>query len=256
MELNIWTKRHFTEKSNIEWPCPNCGSKSLEIVPEKFNSEETATSKRIRSESEDWEPDWIRLIFSGQLSCKNCSETVYFTGKGSPEHSGYYNYEEDYFDETWENTYTPTFFQPAIHIFSIPERCSNELKTEILNSFKLFWCDLASCANRIRVALEILMNEQGVKKYEIKNAKRIPLTLHKRIELYNHPEIKDLLLAIKWIGNSGSHNHNLETIDIVEAYRLLEFSLNKLYNDETKELKKITKEINKRKGARKKTKAD
>lgn len=94
------------------------------------------------------------------------------------------------------------------------------------------------------------MNEQGVKKFEIKGGKRVPISLHKRIENCNHSEIKDLLLAIKWIGNTGSHIGKIETIDILEAYRLLEFSLNKIYNDEMKEIKKITKEINNRKGTR------
>ncbi|MGG9972763.1 DUF4145 domain-containing protein [Ferruginibacter sp. SUN002] len=248
MELNIWTKRHFTADSKIEWPCPNCNNKTLEIVKTKFHEEETAASKKYRKENEDWEPEWIDLVFSGQLTC---NDIIFFTGTGSPEHSGYYDYKADSYNEGWTNTFTPSFFQPSIPIFKIPDNCSKELTAEIRHSFKLFWCDLPSCANRIRVALEILMNEQGVKKYEIKNGKRIPINLHKRIEQYNHPEIKDLLLAIKWIGNSGSHNGTLETIDIVEAFRLLEFSLNKLYNDETKELKKITKEIIKRKGARK-----
>lgn len=252
MDINIWTRRHFTENSKIEWPCPNCEGKTLELIKSKFSCEETASSAEYRRENEDWEVEWIKLVFSGQLTCNTCHETIFFTGIGNPEHTGYYNYDSDSYNEQYENTYTPTYFQPSIPIFKIPDNCSSELKTEIKQSFKLFWCDLSSCANRIRVALEILMNEQGVKKFELRNSKRIPIKLHKRIELFNHPEIKDLLLAIKWIGNSGSHNGGLETIDVVEAYRLLEYSLNKLYNDDSKELKKITKEIIKRKGARRK----
>lgn len=251
MDLNIWTKRYFNENSKIEWPCPTCGSNSLNIIKDKLNFEETATSKKMRNQDDDWEIEWIEYVNSGQLTCNNCKEIIFFTGIGSPEQSGYYDQILDEYNEEYTNTFTPTFFQPFIKLFKIPENCSEELKTEIYHSFKLFWCDLPSCANKIRVSLEILMNEQKIKRYEIKNGKRIPISLHKRIENYNHIEIKDLLLAIKWIGNTGSHIGEIETIDVLEAYRLLEFSLNKIYNDETKELKKITKEIIKRKGTRK-----
>lgn len=251
MNLSIWAKRHFNESSKIEWPCPNCKSSNLELQKDKLQAVESATSKNTRNKENDWEIEWIELIFCGYLICKNCTESVFFTGTGNPEHYQYYdNILEDYHEE-YIQTFTPTFFQPFIPLFEIPEICSEELKNEINSSFKLFWCDLPSCANKIRISLEIFLNEQKVKKFEVKNGKRFPISLHKRIEIYNHSEIKDLLLAIKWIGNTGSHVGEIQTVDVLEAYRLLEFSLKKIYDDDTKELKKITKEIIKRKGTRK-----
>ncbi|AVR45432.1 hypothetical protein C7S20_09200 [Christiangramia fulva] len=83
------------------------------------------------------------------------------------------------------------------------------------------------------------------------NGKRKPISLHKRILIFDNKELTDLLIAIKWIGNTGSHLGDLETIDILEAYKLLEFALNRLYANPEKEIKKITKDINKRKGTRK-----
>ena len=106
--------------------------------------------------------------------------------------------------------------------------------------------------NKKRDSIELLLNEQKVKKFEITGGKRRPISLHKRIQLFGNNDVKDLLTAIKWIGNTGSHNSsNLETIDVIETYKLLEFSLKKLYENEDKEIKKITDEINKRKGTRK-----
>jgi len=72
--------------------------------------------------------------------------------------------------------------------------------------------------------------------------------------LFGNQEVKELLLAIKWIGNTGSHVGKLETIDILETYQLLEFALKKLFGNEESKIKKITKEINKRKGIRKRKK--
>lgn len=252
MKLEIWTKRYFNSDSEIEWNCPNCNNKSLKIVNEDFKSEETASSVKFRSENEDWEIEWIQLNFNGRLHCSSCFKSIFFMGKGHPEHNGYYDYELDAYQEEYINTFTPTFFQPTLNLFEIPEKCPDLVKNEISDSFKLYWCDLPSCANKIRIALEVLLNTEKVKKYETSNGKRKPISLHKRINLFSNTEVRDILLAIKWIGNTGSHNgSSLETIDILETYRLLEYSLNKLYNNEEKELKKISKEINKRKGTRK-----
>lgn len=251
MNINIWLQRFFDENSKFDWPCPNCGTSSLILQKEKLLTEETAKSIAMRKSYDDWEIEWIELIFCGYLKCDNCKESIFFTGKGNPEHYGYYE-EEGMPLEQYKNSFTPTFFQPSLKLFIAPKECPETLREEIENSFKLFWCDLQSCANKIRVSLEILMNEFGIKKYNIVGGKRRPISLHSRIESFPNAEVKDYLLAIKWIGNNGSHIGDLQIIDILDAYRLLEFSLAQLYNNENKELKKISKEINQRKGTRRK----
>ena len=96
------------------------------------------------------------------------------------------------------------------------------------------------------------MDSYKVKKYTASRGRRISISLHDRIKLFPNVEVKDILLAIKWIGNSGSHSKSkLETIDIIETYKLYEFSLQKLFNNEEKVIKSIAKQINERKGTRK-----
>jgi hypothetical protein len=249
MNWTIWEKRYFDIDSNIDWPCPNCYYTSLFLVKEKFYSEETANSKKTYKDYyDDWEPEWAELIFNGQLKCKSCSENIFFTGVGKPQYNRSFNPIYGDYNEEYIDTFTPTFFQPTIKIFKIPDQCGDDLKEEIENSFKLFWCDLQSCANKIRIALELLMNEQKVKKLDNSRKK---MSLHKRIEIYQNIEVRDWLLAIKWIGNTGSHLGNIEVIDILETYQLLEFSLNKIYNDHTKKINRIAKGINKSRGTRK-----
>lgn len=251
MNIKIWTKRHFNKNSNFEWPCPNCKGQSLKLIKEQFFHDQTAESKRMREDDDFWEVEWINLIFSGALRCSNCDEYITFTGKGNPEQNGYYDYELDQHHLEYDQVFVPSFFEPALRIFDIPNNCPVLVKKEIIASFKLFWSDLPATANRIRTSLEILMNENKVKRFENSGGKRKPISLHKRILIFNNPELTNLLLAIKWIGNSGSHLSDLETIDILDAYKLLEYALTKLYDREEKEILKITKEINERKGARK-----
>ena len=87
-----------------------------------------------------------------------------------------------------------------------------------------------------------------------KIGKRIPITLHNRINLFSQdfPILKDVLTSIKWIGNYASHNEQITRDDILDGYYLLEFSLNKIYDNEEDEIKKITKKIIKTKKPRSK----
>lgn len=254
MKIRDWNKIRFSQKSKIEWPCPNCGSSALKIDKEKFHSTETANSKEIR-QHEYWEYEWITLIFSGVLECSSCGEIITMTGYGSVEHQHYYDQQADEHNERLYEEFTPTFFHPTLHVFQILENYPELVKNEIIDSFKLFWFDLPSCANKVRTSLELLLNEQKVNKtVATKKGSRRRLKLHERIIEYKkkNEQVADFLLAIKWIGNTGSHIGTLDRNDLLDAYELLDFSLSKLYDNKETELEKLQKEINKRKGTRKK----
>lgn len=253
MDKGIWLKSNFTKNRVPDWTCPHCQKSVLKF--DTFKSQETAISRSWHSH-EDWEPEYIQYSFTGSLSCPSCNEFVAFLGDGREEFNHYYDeYREEYVEEN-HSSFTPKFFYPTLQLFKIPDSCPGEIAKTINESFALYWNDLASCANKIRVSLELLMDEQKVKKTFInKKRKRQRLSLHKRIEAFKNskPNIAEFLFAIKWIGNTGSHIGKLEKIDILETYEILELSLNKLYNSKEDELKKIAKEINSRKGRRKRS---
>ncbi|WP_426324353.1 hypothetical protein [Pedobacter sp. R-06] len=46
-----------------------------------------------------------------------------------------------------------------------------------------------------------------------------------------NPEVANHLLAIKWIGNSGSHFNTLSEQNILDAYRLLKYALELIYQE-------------------------
>lgn len=183
----------------------------------------------------------------------NCNDFLSFLGRGGVDHDHYYDNHHNEYIEEYNDVFYPLHFYPPLNLFKISKGCPEDIKNEIIDSFGLFWNDLPSCANKIRTSLEMLMNQQKVKRTFIQGGKRKNLSLHKRIEDFKvtKPGIAEFLLAIKWIGNAGSHTGTLEKIDVLEAYELLEHSLNKLFDDTEDNLKKITKEINKRKGKRK-----
>lgn len=252
MDLNIWMTKLFYEQSKIEWHCPNCYNKSLKIVKDSLKKNETVLSKKMRTDEDFWEIEWITEVFSGILECANCGEPVMVSGYAHPEQNGYYDHGTGEYSHEYDTAFYPTFFEPALPIFQIPKECPENVREEINNSFKLFWFDLSSCANKIRSSLELLMNEENVKRYEIIKGKRQVISLHKRIENYKNSELIEYFLAVKWIGNIGSHVGDLERVDILNVYKVLEFALNKIYDNTEKEVKKITKSINKSKGVPKK----
>jgi hypothetical protein len=254
MKIRDWNIIKFLKKSKIEWPCPKCNSSSLKIEKDKFHSTETANSLDSRGH-EYWEIEWIHLIFNGVLKCSSCNETITITGYGNVEHIRYYDQVSGQHEEDLIEEFIPTFFHPTLNVFRISDNCPELVKNEIIDSFKLFWFDLPSCANKVRTSLELLLNEQKVNKtIATKKGRRRRLKPHERIVEYKkkNEQVADFLLAIKWIGNTGSHIGTLDRNDLLDAYELLDFSLSKLYDKKETELEKLQKEINKRKGTRKK----
>jgi hypothetical protein len=112
---------------------------------------------------------------------------------------------------------------------------------------------LFSCANRLRTAAEALLTERKVPRTTInKKHKRERITLHARIEKFKqHDAVSaDLLLAIKWLGNEGSHA-NLDELggeDLLNAFEFFEHLVERIYVKREEQLKKIAKGINFRKG--------
>ena len=118
-----------------------------------------------------------------------------------------------------------------------------------MQSFELFFCNPPSSANHIRVALEKLLNHLKVKQYEIIKGRKRFISLHKRIEIIStkYRGLKEDFLALKWLGNAGSHSHKIIMIDdVIDAYEIFESVLHELFK--SKSIRKLVKQINKKKG--------
>ncbi len=236
----------FNRKIWLNWsvkkPCPTCKSGTLDIPnKESILKNETATSLEMNSYGGYYYSDYI---FSMHLKCNNCPETIAVTGLRNEE-----NYPSD--EETGlKFRVTPISFYPPLKIIEIPDSCPTSIKKVLNESFGLYWLDISSCANKIRIATEVLLNE--LKVHDSKGGKK--LSLHKRLEEFKktNPDTSELLLAIKWIGNAGSHFSDLNSNDVLDAYELFEFAIEKLYNDREKKLIQLSKEINKNRNPLKK----
>jgi hypothetical protein len=139
--------------------------------------------------------------------------------------------------------YRPQYFYPAPHLILVPGRYPKSVQKEILSSFPLYWMDMGACANKLRIALERLMDEMGVSVG----------SLHARIKTYGktvNSQLKGKLEAVKWLGNHGSHTGELKERDLLDAYRIIDDALTDIYPDSAfRTTDQIATEINQNKGA-------
>jgi hypothetical protein len=240
----------FNRKIWQDWdskkPCPKCEVGVLDYGKKSgFIRSETEESKHMNSYGGYSYSDYV---FSVHLNCNNCNETVVACGFMSEEN--YPSGEE----EMIKRAVTPIAFYPAPKIIHVPSSCPQTVKNILEESFGLYWLNLASCANKIRVSIEVLLTELNIPLINVTKNGKAELSLHRRLEKFSelNPNVAQHLIAIKWIGNAGSHFSELKTKDVLDAYELVEFSLDRLYNDNEKRLIELSKEINKNKKPTKK----
>jgi hypothetical protein len=234
-------KADFSLDQIPHWPCPSCGKGYLCLEKKSFFRKELAASRDHSHEA--WDPDWIQIVYSCFFYCTNshCEEVVASTGIGKvvwPEFGG-------------NEQFSPKYFEPPLKLILIPDQCPETVSIPIEESFRLFFCSPDACANSLRVALEHLLTALGIKRYNNANGKRHHIKLHGRIELIpvKYSEVKELMLAIKWLGNAGSHSQKtVSRDDVIFAYEMLEYILQEIYMQKTEKLKTKAQKINKMKG--------
>ena len=248
-------KLPFRRDSIPQWECPKCAKGILTVVKDTFHSEESSESKKARG-CEAWDPDWIDYVYCCMLQCNNtqCKEVVSSSGKGNVDFDVDYDV-DGYPEQVWSDFYRPKHFQPHLNIFTVPNDTPESVKEQINKSFEVFFSSPSSASNSIRVALEELLTDLKVKRYQVKGGKRMFINLHKRINLLpsKYKEFKELFLAVKWLGNAGSHSSNKITLDdVMDSYEIMDLALNRIYENTSKTVEKLAKDINKRRGPQKK----
>lgn len=149
----------------------------------------------------------------------------------------------------------PSFFEPATPLIQIPKTCPKEVGDDVVDASRLYWTSPPSAGNRLRAGLERLMDNLGIpKKAKNKKGKFDTLSLHARLERFakKRPDVGSHLLAIKWLGNSGSHSSEFTANDALDAFELLALALEEIYDEKSAKLKKLTAAIIKKKGPMKK----
>lgn len=245
--LSILNKKYrirFKDNEGHIIKCGHCMKKSSNADWSKLSIKETPDSIIDRNHPH-WEPEWIRCTYSLPYVCVACKGTTHSIGV--TEHHFDVNVdpntEEEYLEEY--DVYLPQFFTPTMVIFEIPKKCPKEIKEGLINSFQLAYCDISAAANRLRATLEALISLHFTKA-EIGKRK-----LHDQILLLTKKfsTIGNLSLAIKWIGNEGSHSGaEVRECTLAFAYEAFSKILNIIYGEKEVTLEDVASLVVKVKG--------
>lgn len=241
----------FTENQVPKWPCPTCRVGHFALVPNTLVQKETPESVK-EHDHEAWEPDWVRFVFSCIFECTNadCKELIACCGEGRVE---CFEYADEEFERAQSSVYlfVPRYFNPPLFLMDIPAGCPGSVVEHLSKSFALYFADPGAALNCARTAVEALLTSLGVKRFVVAKGKRRPVNLHQRIQLLppKYDDLKEILLAVKWLGNTGSHDGDESAIgDVRTTYDLLEHALSEIYEEKGKKLKVLAKKVNKKKG--------
>lgn len=245
----IW-RTEFDKKDFPRLPCPQCATGRLKFVENSLILKEPPYSEAYHSH-EDFEADWVVQRFGATLRCDEgkCGEIAFMAGETSTvpvfleNDGGYTGWAE-------QDVLVARSLFPAAPLFPITEQAPRVVKEQLKLGFQLFWSDLAACAGRLRTAVELMLDEQGVTKTIMKKGKLERANLWERIEAFAQSavgeDLKDQLHALRTIGNLGTHGAAVTSEALFDAADVLEDVLLGVY--EKKSLKAKIKKLTDTKG--------
>ncbi|MFD5901035.1 DUF4145 domain-containing protein [Streptomyces microflavus] len=156
-------------------------------------------------------------------------------------------------NEGYVQNLAPQFFMPELPLMQSFGGCPQQVQERIEAASPILWVDPSSAANRLRSAIEALMDHEGIPRRWSTNGKKYDINLHKRIERFkkekkDFAKVADLLLAVKWIGNVGSHGSVIRIHDVLDAIEILDRVIQQLYDTSAAMTEKKAEDIIARKG--------
>jgi hypothetical protein len=242
MKKELWKSKTFEQPNN--YPCPKCfigvliGTEILKQMTEdgKYNEQVGY-------------PYGLDNVFSGILRCNNHLCKHMFSVNGlliTDINTGYQKPDGEYV-ETLLKIYHPKFFFPNLRMFPLTDEVPKNIAKLIDESFSLYFLDNNSCANKIRVTIEYILDDlKAPIKRKTRRGKIEPISsLHQRIQHFSKkkPKICRLLLALKIIGNEGSHTIDTTNDDVLTAFEILELLVEMIYIKNNKRIEAIVNQI-------------
>jgi len=242
MKKELWKSKSFDKPNNF--PCPKCFIGFLAGV--EILKQMTEDGKHMENVGY---PHGLDNIFSGILRCNNylCKHLVSVNGLLiSDIQTGYQKPDGEYVEKTLK-IYHPKFFFPNLRMFALTEDIPKNIVKLIDQSFSLYFVDNNSCANKIRITIEYILDDlKAPTKRKTRKGKieTIP-NLHQRIQHFSKkkPKVCRLLLALKIIGNEGSHSTDTTVDDVLTALEILELLVEMIYIKNDNRIETIAKQI-------------
>jgi hypothetical protein len=101
--------------------------------------------------------------------------------------------------------YIPRYLIPPVLHIKVDEKCPEEIRDELVAASELYWSSPSACGNRLRSAVEWILDAKKVKKTKLTSKqKRLTIGLHERILEFSNrnKELGNLLLPVKRLQSS------------------------------------------------------
>ncbi|MDT0115915.1 DUF4145 domain-containing protein [Microbacterium sp. PRF11] len=243
-ELSDWVTKS-------EWPkvrCSECveGALSFERY-EVLGDPESVEHERLFKRGEvGWEEE--SGTFVGSLKCDNhdCGRLVAMAG----DWDSVWGTNPDDGNDTLFERFRVRYLNPAPPLLLTPKKTPVEVVTAINTASAVVWISPDSAATQLRLGVEELLTALKVKRTTIKKGKRRRVSAHDRVEILkaSRPDVAETLMAVKWIGNSGTHSSGMSIADVAKGAKILEHALRQLYDTSEAALIAEARAINKRRG--------
>lgn len=205
--------------------CPVCGRATLKLVVDSFKVSSTARVKRMLEVDGGYAPEDEEMVFSCLLMCSRnvCLQPVAVSGNGY--------YDQQYHAGEWDyvSCYHPCYFYPALILFTPCDDYPEKIKAQLIEISAQLPGHPQAAINALRTTLELVLDDFQVSRTDINN---YYLSLDKRISRIPAPYlyVQDGFRAMKWLGNTGSHNLQPVSADDIEgACIMLDDYLQRIY---------------------------
>lgn len=242
MNRELWKPKSF--KKTGKYPCPKCFNGIL--IGESKLSEITVGGKEMLGFGY---PHGINNLFCGILKCNNdkCNEIISANGLLLSDIRDVSQDENGEYVELNLEIFEPKYFFPNLRMFKLSNDVPQNIRNLIDKAFSFYFLDNNACANTIRTAIEKILDDlKAPKKKRNKAGKLTEITkLHFRIENFSKkkPKICKLLMALKIIGNEGSHTENTDDDGILDALEILEMLVEITYVKNNARVERIAEKI-------------
>ncbi|MGP3789457.1 DUF4145 domain-containing protein [Pseudomonas sp. B392_1p] len=232
----------YAENQIPSLECPCCRNAPLSI--NELVVQATAASDMARSE-DWWELEYEELVFRLTLKCPHCRETVFAQGDGYVEEEIEV---DNYGDWTrhWVKYLRPKYFFPSLKFVSCPAATPEEVQKHLDAASALYFSNPAACCNSLRMAAEEILTSLGVLTGQPGNFISFGNRIHKLPESSSEYNLLD---AIRWLGNAGSHSGSAITHkDAENAFNVIDLLVDECYSDRKKKIHELAAAIRASKG--------
>ncbi|MCM0614471.1 DUF4145 domain-containing protein [Paenarthrobacter sp. TYUT067] len=221
-------------EGGAQWPRPHCPVCREGCVSwDKPTATENNQSKELW-DFPDWEPDWIsgRMYVTGHCENGACEQLMAAVGTYRVGVStAIETLNSQHHGEFYSEYYKLEYFSPPLVLLTLPEVVPGNVRAAVERASPILFADPSFAATALRGSVERFMSSQGIRAF---NHKGTWQPLHTRIDTWE-AETKshraaELLRAVKWIGNEGTHDGEPLTVnDVIDGLEFIEAAFHELF---------------------------